>query len=241
MEHQHPWNRKTTADYWDQVREQQKFLKEVLPSAYCETLEIAVSGSAALAWAQERWEVGPMWVEPGDIDVFVAGRPGENEDQFIDIVNGVVERTGHMGREISLWKMYDNLYAVENVVIKVVDIAVAGMDCIFSFIQCPGVRDVEEVVESFDIDICRVIYCIHDDTFRAEAAVIRHIEEGNAFVRLMVVPILTGIPAFSIKKARRTRNRMRKYIDRGFTFPEGYPLVPARIISPTFADKGEEK
>lgn len=218
-------------DVLEEGRRERQFLESVIPLKYLLNDEVCVAGSRALQWWQAEMNAGPYWNRPGDIDIFVAGEPGKNGATFAEFLYDVRRNMGKKGFLCtSEWRegpytddcTDDSIHSEK---LKILDVNVEGFKFKFSFVQRPRAKNNEEVVASFDMDICRVIYDLRRHSFQVKDEVQDHIRSGVAIVaadRLKDDSLDEGngsedpLDEENWKK-RMTLKRMRKYQRRGFT------------------------
>jgi hypothetical protein len=214
-------------------------LPHVVPEHDCINNEVAMAGSAPLAFLQEQYRIGPVWCanaelddsledrehirrrenrHPGDYDIFVCGPNGRTEKAFKQYVNKVCERLDCIGWRVNSRSTYKHTYAREGVPIVVIDLDLNRISCKLSFVQCPTCDKIQEAVEGFDIHACRVIYHLHDGRLECKEEVFEQIR--NCVGLVDVIKFGTEGPSFrDCTRMFRTMMRVRKYMDRGFRFP----------------------
>ena len=114
-----------------------------------------------------------------------------------------------------------NNYVYANDVINIVDVKVEGIDKTLSFIQCHHDSTVQDVINRFDIDICQVIYHIHEQGFELDESVAEHIADSCGHVRFEpleedVFGYENDLDDFNAGRKTRTEERVSKYSQRGF-------------------------
>ena len=201
-----------------------RILKEMIPIEHSLSNEVAVSGSSALLWWQAHERIGPEWEGPNDVDVFVAGRPGSSDGLFMMYVKAVIENVKSKGIEIDVLEERISAYVVRGRRTNIVDVHVPGCKFKISFVQCPLACNVNEVVACFDIDICKVIYHIHNGSFSLAACVKRSICLGIAEISSIRLDE-HGPSQFDISRVKSTLERVKKYKERGFKFIHGSLIV----------------
>lgn len=218
----------TMGRMWEKnVKEYQKckrMLKQMIPNEYSLSREVAVSGSSALLWWQTEQRIGPEWEGPNDVDVFVAGRPGSNGEVFTMFVNAVIDNVESKGIKIAHLRGKNSTYIVRGRRTNIVDVRISGCKFKMSFVQCPLANNIDEVVACFDIDICKVIYHIHDGSFSVAACVERSICLGTAEISSIRLDE-HGPSQFDMARVKKTLERMKKYKERGFKFTHGNAIV----------------
>ena len=204
---------------------------------------IGVAGSSALAVLEGimrksksgdgrgRWGRGSTW-KPwniGDVDVFVAGLNGESVErfnEFVAVFTRVLIRSGRQnGFSVVGSAWHNNLYAVENHIVKIVDITFRGVDLKLSLVQAPCASNMKDVVDRFDIDVAKVIYNPMTGLVHAPLPTVWAVETGNAKVKNF--ELKAGFPTvFQVAAINSTLKRMIKYGKRGYTFAD-YPQLRA--------------
>ena len=214
------WNTKLDEQYWTEVYVIRSLLRYVIPRECSRDNEVAIAGSAALCWFQDLWEVGPMWGVPGDVDIFVCGKNGRTKGQFSKFMNSILKKLRQIYRHPSAVECFDSAYCFRGLVCHISNLKIPGISLKLSFISSPGCNNVKEVVDQFDIDVCKVIYNVHHEEYEVEESVKKHIKMCKA----MVTDLTFGgsVPdRFDIYKCSKTLGRMEKYTKRGFVFING--------------------
>lgn len=215
---------------WNEVASQQFFedagtildvLRHVVPEE--DDQIVGLLGSSALCLFQEAEHIGPKWGNPGDFDIFVAGKHGETREAFekytqkisssmrLAFCPGAAFRLS--GPHVS--EVYTRMNGKK---VRVKDYKFGPLlKARLSFIQCPDCKDLDDVAANFDIDICRVIVRIHSGRFMVGRQVRGHIAENRAHVDPLVFCGSGQIQPRHWKCVMRTMERMRKYQKRGFT------------------------
>ena len=220
MRVQNHWNTIVGEGYWKSIYKARALLRYVIPRGLDD--EVAVAGSSALLWFQDEARIGPLWEGPHDIDVFVAGYHGRNGRRFRKFVRSVVKKMRKADVVVDDKMCYEHPYCVRNKKVDIWDIVLVNVDNLrVSFIQSPGKASVEEVVESFDIDVCRVVYLIHQERYLVASSVRRQIEGGLAWADPQRFGEYGFPEPYDVQKVRSTLWRIRKYTQRGFRFLNG--------------------
>lgn len=180
---------------------------------------VGMLGSAPLKMYQVEHKIGPTGWIPHDFDVFVSGDDGRTPRRFHWFVNKVVKNMQEMFNVLWGETSY-TMYAKNGVEICVIDVKVRGIDKNISFVQCPTCRNLLEVADGFDIDVCRVIYDIHAKRFRCSQSVMEHIKSCQAVLEGFDFAA-TGITKKDATYVQKTMYRMVKYRERGFHFMNG--------------------
>ena len=224
MRVQNHWNTIVGEGYWRSTYKARALMRYVIPRGLDK--EVAVAGSSALLWFQDQGRVGPMWEGPHDIDVFVAGHYGETRRRFRKFVRSIVTKIRKAGVVVDDKRCYEHPYIVRDKQVSVWDIVLVNVDNLrISFIQSPGKATVAEVVERFDIDVCRVVYLIHQERFVVNESVRHHIESGLAWADAQTFVEDGGPDVYDVEKVRSTLWRIRKYTQRGFHVLNGGGVV----------------
>jgi hypothetical protein len=200
-------------------------LTHIIPASCSSRHEIAMLGSAALALLQEQDRIGPMWGNPSDYDFFVSGRFGRNETVFKNFMVRCITRLTDRGYAVTS-RQTKVAYARNGGKILIFDLTVAGLVGKLSFIQSPECDNVEEVAKQFDIDVCRVIYNIHECKLYCTKSVHEHIKRKVAVVSWVRFRD-SGLSKDDIIQVQRVMARIVKYKERGFKFlnDEGVSFV----------------
>lgn len=193
-------------------------LRGIFPPGGCKDDAIAVAGSAPLFWMQKFAGVGPTWEDgPSDVDIFVCGF----YSAFFDVlVNHVLTQLNNRNFIVTDMERYQNYYATSRGPIEVCDLTLAALQWKLSLIRCPSDRNIDSVIQSFDINVCRVVYSIERDELRVAADVYNSVESGEATVANISFGNLGPGNSASVRVGRTIR-RMAKYSARGFRFLNG--------------------
>jgi len=199
-------------------------LRYVVPREATQSNAVAMVGSSALQWYQMERGVGPRFWGPNDRDILVCGSFGATRSAFYALMSTIVTNMIESGHRIRRKSLHWNVYVSPDKPVLILDIWLKGMTKAFSFIQCPECTTVQEAVEQFDIDVCKVIYHIHQDRFSMKESVRHHIEQSKAEVCSFVFG--TGGPTnFDSIRVSMTMRRMQKYSRRGFHIVNGEGLT----------------
>lgn len=221
------WNKEAGDRYWNDVTRLKRILRYILPRCPVLADKMGILGSAALHWYQNDKSIGPKWNKPRDVDLFVSGYWGSKARRFLKFVHMMLKRLTLAGYTFT-FKHKRNVYALMKRVVHIVDIEITGIDLTLSFVQSPCCANLTEVADTFDIDICRVIYLIHSCSFVADRKLHDSIKAGEATVEPIMFP-LAGIPCrrgwcitrFQQRKVLNSMIRVNKYCMRGFRFTNG--------------------
>lgn len=216
-----------------EFKELRRLLKAILPADVRGKEDyIAVAGSAPLFWLQRFENVGPIWPSgPADIDVFVCGI---HSDYFSGFVEQVLAKIAAEHYVVTKMDRYHHSYGGLRGKLEICDLTIRSVQRKLSLIQCPSYAGgIQFVIDSFDINVCRVVYSIDKDEIRVAKDVYKSIKMFEATVA--DVPFGRGGPDRLVaKKVSKTIERMAKYRTRGFRFRNGggvvfVPSVPAVI------------
>lgn len=220
--------------YWEAMPGLWRILDRIIPTqTEASPDEIGVAGSSALQWLQDAKEVKNDWqVKPHDVDVFVCGDQGEEFDHFMRKVLFKLRRSSKT-REIDIRVVRrSNHYIQCGTSSAIVDVHLINFfpwrlstdvqkgDCLISFIQSPF-ETVKETVESFDIDVCKVMYDVHSGTFTVpDGNTMTHIMTNTASLTKTKFFLSNKVDhsAFDAAKACSTLRRIQKYKARNFCF-----------------------
>lgn len=230
------WPQRTRRHVLVQTMEEAKRVQTLLAGAIGaeESLRdwINVAGSSALHWYQLSEglcgsDPARHWL-PNDVDVFCCNVIGRTDEAFTRYASEAISRIVELGHTIERVTQHRNRYVDDEHEILIVRVKVAGIDTALSFIQRPGHDSVTEVVEAFDIDICKVLYRIHQ---RANpGSPIQMSANTEDAIRSMQARCKTfhfkghSPTSFEVDKFANTLVRMQKYARRGFTFLD-YPKI----------------
>ena len=214
--------------YWFAIQNILDILRLVIDPHHTEQNKIGISGSSALFWYQDRTNQGYSWpFVPSDIDIFVCGTNGPRE--FLEIISGTRQRINGSNNRAAITDEHteQNTYSHPGRNLLVTTLYIANLHRAHpdrrykvSFIQSPH-HTLQQTVETFDIDICRIIYHIHRDYFELpDATTATHIANKNAsLTRSILLFERAGHPNHhEVKKACDTLCRMQKYSQRGYNF-----------------------
>ena len=210
--------------YWREVDVVKRLLRHAVPRHLTRRNEVAIAGSAALHWYQGQTNVGPLWTDIGDIDIFVAGPNGSTEANFKDFVLSIVQRfeaAHHVVESVECYKclVYGPTVGGD---ICICDVMVRDISVCLSFVQSPGCLTARSVMEKFDIDICQVMYDIHRQTFELSVRTRANIRAGTAVALPLLFESDDGnVSLGDMIRVRKTLLRMRKHHARGYVFGNG--------------------
>jgi len=154
---------------------------------------------------------------PNDVDIFVCAEYGRTAEQYFDFMKLIVIKAMREQYQIVKIATYKNLYVNKNLPIFISDIYVADIALHFSFVQCPLDTTVATVVDTFDIDIVRVVYDIRTGSSTPKSsnvavAIHNRILSADNFIMKHCAPT-----NFEKRRILSTLGRIRKYRDRGFS------------------------
>lgn len=210
---------------WREVYRVRSMLRYVLPRNECNKNEIAVAGSSALCWYQDDRKVGPMWGPPGDVDVFVAGYWGKSQWRFRRFCCRILRQLAgslYITKKV-VW--YQNVYVKRGSKVNICDVYFKDMDTHVSFVQGCGCKNVQEVIKGFDIDVCKVIYHVHSESFEVTKSVELSIKTHTAWVKDDWQFLHSYPDRFDRVQIGSTMRRMQKYEERGFLIINGGGLT----------------
>jgi len=200
----------------------QRLLRYVIPRDVTRKDEVAVAGSCALFWYQEKNRVGPRWSSPNDIDIFVCGTEGRSKLNFKIFLCAVEANLESLGVNILSSSYRESLYVHRDVPVSIVDYHLEGIPIKLSFVQAPLHLTIHDVVNDFDIDICRVVYHVHRQSFTVKNSDAESIA-GREFQVLPVLFRKRGEPCkWEIQRMKSSMVRMKKYSERGFMAVNGH-------------------
>jgi hypothetical protein len=202
--------------YWSSVQQTQMLLKNVVPKDMSETNTVAVAGSSPLYWYQECHMVGPLWSGPNDVDIFVTGSSGETNEKFWRFVDEVERCIDKAGYHVTFRDKKVHKYISDTEVSFIIDMTVAGLDNVLSFVQCPDCETVKEVVDNFDISVCKVMYHIHEETFQVQLDVQEDIANSRFILNPLRVKVEGSPSRRELDRWSSSMERVKKYTDRGF-------------------------
>ena len=225
----------SSTGYWFAVQSIQDILRLAIDPHLTDQSKIAISGSSALFWYQDRTGKGRSWpFVPNDIDIFVCG-----VDEPTDFLKLVAKARQGINRSsnravVAEENTEQNTYAQPGTNLLIANLYIANIHRVHpdrrykvSFVQS-AYPTVQQTVQNFDIDVCRVIYHIHHDSFELpDENTATHIEYGKAaLTRNLVLFERVGRPNHhEIKKACDTLRRMQKYSKRGYEFVDAAGLL----------------
>ena len=165
-----------------------------------------------------RWEqlvdtnlLAPLHWKPNDADYFIIA---ETAGLFFTRVNQIVALLYKVMRDIGnhlvVRKPYRNLYAFPNQPIWIVNVRISNLITPISFIQAPNSKNMEDVLDKFDIDVARVFYdCASSGNIIVNSNILERIRIGFAEVDDFLVG-RGGPTAFETKKITSTIGRMHE-------------------------------
>ena len=196
---------------------------------------IGVAGSSALLVLEailrrdKDLDIRGRWTEDlnkwqsGDVDVFVGGRWGSSEANFFRCARRFLRHVKLVGKSkghaFECVEHYYHRYAFPNTRIKIVDIHLADLNVNISLVQTPNNRNMKDVIDSFDIDVAKVIYNPTTGLLHAPLSTLAGVDSGNASVKCFEMD--KDFPSeFQVRNASSSLRRMRKYGQRGYAFSE---------------------
>ena len=199
------------------ARNLQDLLQQIVPKKHSTRPkpDVAVAGSMALWWYQQKEETGPVWSIPDKVKVFVCLGVSKFDD-FIENVSKTLKKLKikHTKDEVN------STSEVRNRVLLSVTFVVDYIDFKIVFIQSPF-RNVTETAEQFDVNVSRIMYNIHTSEFLTWGHVMYAVTNCTATAEPYTSPCGGTIDAFGEKKITAMVSRIRKYGDHGFRFSNG--------------------
>ena len=171
-----------------------------------------------------RWVNGVNWV-PGDADYFITAPTlsayYERTDHLIILLKQVARA---LGTSLLVFEYKVNNYAHREYPIWTKNIQFEGIETQISFVSAPYANSMAEILDDFDISICKVMYdCKGTGVLITTSNVLKQIKKGEATVRNFCVH--SSYPdLFECKSIASTLARMNKYGERGYTFLN-YPRI----------------
>lgn len=201
--------------YWVSVQQTQRLLRYIVPREATKKNEIGVAGSSPLYWYQEKYQIGPKWTGPNDVDIFVAGYWGRSRERFEILVDLMEERIVGAGYKCTRKDKF-HPYACRSGLIRITDFAIKGLNQVVSFVQHPECDSVQEVARGFDISVCKVVYHIHQQRFETMHGTHRDIVRCQFYVHPLEITSPGKPTNFERGKWVSTDGRCAKYRRRGF-------------------------
>ena len=172
-------------------------------------------------WATRAINIVPggLHWEPGDADYFVTTKDRTRffarTDHLIVLLRIVVEA---QGKTLEVFEAQEHTYACRLFTVWTRDVKIEGIKTKLSFVSAPDCDSMAEVLDKFDISICKVMYdCRGTGMLTTRSDILRQIKVGEATVKDFLVPY--GSPdKFECNSIANTLHRMKKYGDRGYTF-----------------------
>ena len=217
--------------YWNFVQEARRFLTNVFPEITTTNGYVAVTGSAALHWYQDRYHCGHDWYKPYNIDVVVCGKSKEGFEDFMDSVSIALAADGFLGSWTKARKTFWIMLPPVHVVNWLFQ-SETNRNHALSFTWSPF-DTVRETVRHFDLDICQVMYHLHTDTFHTlDRSVERNIRNSEALLTCTTFPLDRYLTKHQLCSVTSTLQRILKYTQRNFTVTNAAvltftaPMVP---------------
>lgn len=184
------------------------------------------SGMARGRW-KKRWNEAEVPTDVNDVDFFVGGKNGRSAHRFrvfvADMINKVREYGAKHGKVVTVEKEIAHHYANFDGVVLIQNVRLSGVGVKLSFVQAPACDTMLEVVESFDIDVVKVILNVQRMQLHSKVEVAVAVESGNASV--CDYGLQKNYPCqFDLSQVGNTLCRMRKYGKRGYLF-KAYPVL----------------
>ena len=165
--------------YWAEVGKIRRILKDVVPADLSRLGIVGVSGSAALHWCQHDLMVGPQWGPPKAVDVFVC----MNDYDYASFVSSFRKALHKLCHAFAIGKhsMPASFSGPEHTVNRVRHLGFRAEICLVQS-RCASLTT---TVRRFNSNVNRVIYDIHECTYKVEDAVRCAIERGVVIIQNM--------------------------------------------------------
>ena len=195
-----------------------RFLHNVIEPGFC---EVAVAGSfATYAYMTSVLAVSVDWI-PNDCNVFVAT---DDKEVFKDMVAAFWD---YVRDEEDLYcpkpRFRKSDYMNNATVLTFVNFLLPGQLPIVSFVQHPSKSNIRDILQDFDIDVCKVaLYFKHGEQghYILEPSVREALLSATATVTKRIVWDRRAPTEQELEVLTRTYRRMKKYQDRGFVFAD---------------------
>lgn len=228
-----------------QVERCRDLLCAILPRGLVRSGEVGIAGGFCTdLYRLKQGIVVPQGTGYSDIDVFVSGDGGLDIQNFFLCTTSFIEKGKNAGYKIIREESHEHQYVYEGVAVLIRTITFEGFEeSPVSFIQGPKTNNIWQVMKTFDIDVCQVMY----DPFKDKVDVLNetignHIKEGI----FECYPLAMGnnangvLKCFSIAKVCSSLQRVRKYNGRGFKC-KAFPTLVAEtdVVSETSNSESE--
>jgi hypothetical protein len=209
------WSSKAPPHYWGEVDKVQRLLRKSISRSSTRKQEVAIAGSSALLWYQKEQRIGPSWKYPGDIDVFVCG---DSATEYNNIVKKFIIDAYAVGHRAKKASVYFPSYFSGIKKMEVTYLELTGFSNIISFVRYKDCKNIQEVIDGFDINVCKVIYHIHEKRFEVETEVREYIAAKKAKANGIGFKKKGHPVKAELIRAMKTAKRIEKYSHRGFYF-----------------------
>lgn len=216
----------------------------ILPRHLVASCEVGIAGGFCTdLYRLRQGIIVPSNTGFNDIDVFLSGAGGVNEESFSLYTRSFINRGIRAGYKVLGEDIHTNNYVYEDIEVLVRTVFFEGFeDSPVSFVQSPKTYNIRQVVKRFDIDICQVIYDPFKDTLEVwNETVVDHIKQGICQCYPLMIGNVNGVlKSFSIVKVNSTLQRVRKYNERGFLCKELPTLIAEMdVLSETSESESE--
>ena len=190
-------------------------------------VQMCVAGSAALWQHMRKHTKEDLSWTPNDIDIFIIAQSKEDfEDKVGEIVQELVEEDEDLFVNESRDTVYDHM--LNDGKISVINVHLHKQILKLSFIYHPHSSSVQDMLDSFDIDVCQVAFNVKDGSFTVSLSVEFAILAGEAKAKPHVLTNSCGTHA-EMNRARNTMLRMWKHSERGFRFARPLSLKVRKV------------
>ncbi len=131
------------------------------------------------------------------------------------IVREITSLCGSRGITVKAEEVRKNWYVERDELVLIRDVSVGDGKIKISLIQQPCSEDIDDVVDNFDINVCKVVYNPFDEVLYAELATVDNIWKGTTSV-IDLESSNGGPDRFDVARITSTIRRMYKYHQRGY-------------------------
>lgn len=203
------------------------FANDVIDKEDSMSLRVGLAGSAPLSWfldnAETQNERTPCGFRWKDADFFVCGHHAETAESFSAFIEEIIfrmEETGYQITEVqySSGGNYDDCMGPPGMELQVVEFTIKEISTPLSFIQCPGFDNVLEVIENFDLSVCKVAYNTYTKRHQISEDVCDQILSGVMDLAFPIIDLINTryLSETEMYKLEAHRRRISKYRRRGF-------------------------